>query len=1069
MPRAAYKYSVRIRTEDLAPPFPVALRSLVHLVTPKTHNCGSQKMSIPPIPALHYGGKPMPSTPEGCQYLQFSAQHGPGIVSDGHRGHIIKFDHERNKSIPVFKYQRLSSTKQKIRLLKLMAGNRDTPDVECQLLEAQIENGRAWRVNEQIGKPKLLVVESYEALSWSWGNEPAEYQILLRKDETRTRMKATSTLVWALKYLRWPDRDRTLWIDAICINQQDVDEKNHQVQMMSQIYNYAASVCVWLGLDDAQSHKAIQFIQDEILQLQHFDKLCEDEANSQKWQSLLLLMQRPWFFRRWVVQEIALAQDAMIYCGPDTISWKDFSVAVELFVEVETATHRLSEVMKKDPKFYHVPGWFEYVSALGASCLVEATGMVFRYYKEEGDQLGEDEDGKKKKNNKKPPPPSFHISDGGCGDVEEEEAECGVAASESEAMDGKRRGSDAFLLLLHYSHAAFRLWRSYIKRSDAATHVQQKVEDSGPDDINKSAANGDSISKRRPLLALEHLVSRLSIFEASEPRDAIYALLAIAKDAYPQARADNLLIQHKIAQVEQRQPFLVDYGRAYTHVCRDFIEFCVKMTPDKSRALDIICRPWAPDAHSSGSIYFHPKPKAAGMEDWLKRIRSQKHPPGWKNDLKRYFPRLKNEAEGTHEPMKLPTWIPRLAGAPFSMFYQAGVDVTKVGRANADPLVGDPLIRRNYDAAQGMVVDEKILAFKSRRLYGGQSMFVKGFILDTVRTVAASSQSGNIPANWLEVGEWDLTQKRGGAIHRGDKDTDGIPEPPEAFWRTLVADRGKDGQNPPYYYARACKESVAKGGVASGSVSTADLINNERNSVVSQFCRRVQAVIWNRCLIKTKQGNLGIANKHVRSNDYVAILYGCSVPVILRRKKKLPKQIEEEDIEDEKTKKVEKCSEYIKIGLALRRRKANWEKLPETVTEEQKKEKKWGKSDVRKWRQSYLELEKKMGKGKKTSVQDSSTSQAALPPKGYFFRFFYLLVSLFSFLFSLLRWRNRNLTLDDSKKDQPLEQKEFYYELLGECYSHGMMDGEAVQAQSVWKESKQSDEGRFMDMVFELR
>ncbi len=77
------------------------------------------------------------------------------------------------------------------------------------------------------------------------------------------------------------------------------------------------------------------------------------------------------------MQEIALAQDAMIYCGPDTISWKDFSVAVELFVEVETATHRLSEVMKKDPKFYHVPGWFEYVSALGASRLVEATGMVF--------------------------------------------------------------------------------------------------------------------------------------------------------------------------------------------------------------------------------------------------------------------------------------------------------------------------------------------------------------------------------------------------------------------------------------------------------------------------------------------------------------------------------------------------------------------------------------------------------------------------------------------------------------------------------------------------------------------
>jgi hypothetical protein len=69
-----------------------------------------------------------------------------------------------------------------------------------------------------------------------------------------------------------------------------------------------------------------------------------------------------------------LPRGAMVYCGNDKISWKKFAVAVELFVEVETATHRLSEAMKKDPKFCHVPGWFEYVSALGASLLVEATG-----------------------------------------------------------------------------------------------------------------------------------------------------------------------------------------------------------------------------------------------------------------------------------------------------------------------------------------------------------------------------------------------------------------------------------------------------------------------------------------------------------------------------------------------------------------------------------------------------------------------------------------------------------------------------------------------------------------------
>src|SRR5438034_10143208 len=92
----------------------------------------------------------------------------------------------------------------------------------------------------------------------------------------------------------------------------------------------------------------------------------------------MILMQRDWFSRRWVIQEIALASKARVYCGPDSIPWKEFAVAVELFVEVETATHRLSEVMQKDEKFRHVPGWFEYVSELGASLLVQATGKVFR-------------------------------------------------------------------------------------------------------------------------------------------------------------------------------------------------------------------------------------------------------------------------------------------------------------------------------------------------------------------------------------------------------------------------------------------------------------------------------------------------------------------------------------------------------------------------------------------------------------------------------------------------------------------------------------------------------------------
>ena len=259
---------------------------------------------------------------------------------------------------------------------------------------------------------------------------------------------------------------------------------------------------------------AINFIQNEILRLDQFDTLCTDEKNAEKWQSLLLLMQRDWFFRRWVVQEIALAKEAVVYCGSDKIDWKDFSVAVELFVEVETATHRLSEVMQKDPRFYHVPGWFEYVSALGASLLVEATGMVFRYYK-----------------------PVKTITD-----------------------------------------------------------MSQKL--SGPDQAErKDEANGghaetnavDPISQRRPLLSLEYLVSKLSIFRASEPRDSIYALLAIANDGYPAPQGPDdeggLRGAHEaFSKAAEQKPFPVNYAHPYPDVCQDFIQFCIGRS-NKTRAL----------------------------------------------------------------------------------------------------------------------------------------------------------------------------------------------------------------------------------------------------------------------------------------------------------------------------------------------------------------------------------------------------------------------------------------------------------------------------------------------------
>lgn len=182
-----------------------------------------------------------------------------------------------------------------------------------------------------------------------------------------------------------------------------------------------------------------------------------------------------------------------------------------------------------------------------------------------------------------------------------------------------------------------------------------------------------------------------------------------------------------------------------------------------------------------------------------------------------------------------------------------------MGRKNADSLVWLPSrVQRNYNAAQTRGINHCTLRFRKRtKAKKYYSMYVEGFILHTVAEVLPSSQGGSIPQEWADAGGW--------------KDAPNM-DPPDEFWRILVADRGRDGKNPPVHYSRACKECFLKGGLVSGSVSTTDLINNERCSVVAQFCRRVQAVIWNRSLIKTKGGSLGLASKNVREEDLVCIL-----------------------------------------------------------------------------------------------------------------------------------------------------------------------------------------------------
>lgn len=341
-----------------------------------------------------------------------------------------------------------------------------------------------------------------------------------------------------------------------------------------------------------------------------------------------------------------------------------------------------------------------------------------------------------------------------------------------------------------------------------------------------------------PLLSLEYLVSTFTVFEVTEPRDSIYSFLAIAKGTKPVAvlhGESRLLAVTAVPEARawasssmKAKRYIVDYLKPFINICIQFISFSINQS-DKTRALDIICRPWAPSINPS-----------------KKTMRGDQN----------------------EESQNMPSWIPGLAGAAYAMYTHPNGEL-KMGRKNADSLVGLPYPgQRNYSAAESREIEMSKFGFKKREKY--YSMYVSGFVLDRVAKVGVASQSGAIPEEWITLGGW----------------RDIAADPPEEFWRTLVANRGRHGHNPPTYYSRALKESISKG-LTSGALNTTELINDGRCSVISEFFRRVQAVIWNRSLMRTESYRLGIVHQDVQPDDLVCILYGCTVPVILRKKFKV--------------------------------------------------------------------------------------------------------------------------------------------------------------------------------------
>ncbi|KAL6900526.1 HET domain-containing protein [Trichoderma evansii] len=200
-----------------------------------------------------------------------------------------------------YNYQPLDLDRPAIRLLTLHGGS-DDDEIFCSLFQAELRER-----DETI---------PYDALSYTWGSPDLTERIIV----DGCYLNVTSHLFVALRHLRYQDKDRILWIDAICINQGSKKERGHQVEQMSKIYK------------EADRHNIIDYsLQDPLWKYMWSSvelslKRSYTNFSDLQRRGLQEIFKRPWFRRVWILQEVALARVGFIQCGTRSVSTRFFGL-----------------------------------------------------------------------------------------------------------------------------------------------------------------------------------------------------------------------------------------------------------------------------------------------------------------------------------------------------------------------------------------------------------------------------------------------------------------------------------------------------------------------------------------------------------------------------------------------------------------------------------------------------------------------------------------------------------------------------------------------------------------------
>jgi hypothetical protein len=223
-------------------------------------------------------------------------------------------------------YDSLELREGETRLIKLHPAGSSFAPIQCTLLKMQLDSPPA-----------------YEALSYVWGGPNATKTVTV----SGIAFNATENLHDALLHLRYPDKERVLWVDAICINQSSTRERNSQVLLMRRIYERAARVQVCLGIPGLTGELGMGLIlrvgyeSDQMKERHESQDLTECctrlwSLGSEAWDAMKEILTRVYWTRVWVYQEFIVSKDVTLFCGSEYMSGEAFRRAIMLLLQFQS-------------------------------------------------------------------------------------------------------------------------------------------------------------------------------------------------------------------------------------------------------------------------------------------------------------------------------------------------------------------------------------------------------------------------------------------------------------------------------------------------------------------------------------------------------------------------------------------------------------------------------------------------------------------------------------------------------------------------------------------------------------